>query len=121
MGKRIARACSRTTGTEVGSCDPLPDCVIASAQDTGHELARNTYGVKSVCGNGKLEPGETCHDGPLHGQSAACTEECQIATYGDGKVESGVEDCDNGKKNGRNFDTCSCTATCRATRSECGD
>jgi cysteine-rich repeat protein len=115
VAKKIARACGGLTGADVGSCDPLPDCVIASARATGHELARVTYGVKAVCSNAKVEPGETCDDGAANSASGACTDACQKATCGDGKVQAGVEDCDNGKNQfGQNFDSETCTATCEA-------
>ena len=41
----LARACKSLQGAEVGSCAPLPDCVIAAATETGSELAQATYGA----------------------------------------------------------------------------
>ena len=112
--KMISRACSGLGGADVGSCDPLPDCVIGRARATGHELAKLTFGVKAVCGNGKLEPGEACDAGTANSASGACTDACQKATCGDGKVEAGVEDCDNGKNQfGQNFESDTCTADCK--------
>ena len=119
--RKISRACRSLDAHAVGSCGPLPDCVIASARTAGNELAKAAYGAKAVCGNSKVEPGEGCDDGAANSATGTCTDTCQKATCGDGKVEQGVEDCDNGKKNGRNFNTCSCTATCRVTQSQCGD
>jgi len=110
----ISRACSGLSGADVGTCDPLPDCVIARARTTGHELAKLTYGAKAVCGNGRLEPGEACDAGTANSASGACTDTCQKAVCGDGKVEAGVEDCDNGKNQfGQNFETDTCTANCK--------
>ena len=118
---KIARACRDVRPQDVGSCDPLPECVIASARTAGNDLAKAAYGAKAVCGNSKIEPGEGCDDGAANSATGTCTDTCQMATCGDGKVEAGVEDCDNGKKNGRSVNTCSCTATCRVTQSQCGD
>src|SRR5205814_1753634 len=40
----IAKACVGITGADVGSCDPLPQCVTASATTTGQTLASAIYG-----------------------------------------------------------------------------
>ena len=123
--RTVKRACGTLTGAEAGSCDPLPGCVLASATKTAHDLATTAYGSKpdqrgSLCGNGEIDPGEACDDGPANSPNGACTDTCQKAACGDGKVETGVEDCDNGKNaSGSNFDSPTCTATCKASR--CGD
>src|SRR5262249_3981736 len=57
--------------------------------------------------------------GPENGPTASCTPQCRNARCGDGFVEAGVEDCDNGEKNGHTFDTPTCTHDCKAT--SCGD
>ncbi len=154
--KRVSSACGSVSGAEVGSCDALPDCVIASARKTAHTLATTTYGIGPgqqgfLCGNGEVDPGETCDDGKANSPNGACTDVCQKATCGDGRVETGVEECDNGQgphcgggpriglscatdmdcppapcgptpscvSDGRNFDSPTCKATCKAAR--CGD
>jgi cysteine-rich repeat protein len=123
--RTVEHACGTLTGANVGSCDPLPGCVLASATKTAHDLATTAYGSKpdqrgSLCGNGEIDAGEACDDGPANSPNGACTDTCQKAACGDGKVETGVEDCDNGKNaSGSNFDSPTCTATCKASR--CGD
>jgi cysteine-rich repeat protein len=123
--RTVERACGALTGAEVGSCDPLPGCLVDSATNTAHDLATTAYGSKpdqrgSLCGNGQIDPGEDCDDGPANSVHGACTDTCRKAACGDGKVETGVEDCDNGKNAlGKNFDSPTCTAACKA--SSCGD
>src|SRR5262249_61048362 len=87
----IARACRGLTGSDVGSCTPLPDCVIASATQTGHDLAVATYGARpdqqgQLCGNGVVDPGEGCDDGPGNRPTGEGTDACPTARCGDGKV-----------------------------------
>jgi hypothetical protein len=101
--RAIARACAGFAGPDIGSCGPLPDCVIASATQTGHDLAVATYGFRpeqqgQLCGNGVIDTGETCDDGAANGPTAACTDKCQKARCGDGVVEAGVEQCDPGSQ-----------------------
>jgi cysteine-rich repeat protein len=62
---KINKACTGVTGPDVGSCDPLPDCVIDAATTVGQQLARDTYFVAGppVCGNGAIEGTEQCDDG----------------------------------------------------------
>src|SRR5262249_45922088 len=98
----IVRACSGFTGPDIGTCGPLPTCVLASATQTAHDVAVSTYGFSpeqqgQLCGNGKVDPGESCDAGAANGPTGACTDECLKATCGDGHVEAGVEECDPGK------------------------
>lgn len=93
-GAKIEHACGLLTGADVGSCDPLPDCVVAEAQTLGRELARLTYGGRSSCGNGTQDPLEECDDGNAVATDA-CTDECRTATCGDGIAWEGVEECDD--------------------------
>lgn len=66
------------------------------------------------CGNGSVDPGETCDDGPLNSDTAACKTNCQPNVCGDGAVHAGVEECD-----AVGLPTATCTATCEAI--VCGD
>jgi hypothetical protein len=123
---RVARACPGLDGPAIGTCAPLPGCVVASATQTGHDLAVATYGARpdqqgQLCGNGEIDPGEACDDGAGNGPTAACTDKCQKAVCGDGDVEAGVEECDPGKDKFGNIvkDDPNCTADCKLTR--CGD
>jgi cysteine-rich repeat protein len=124
--RQIVQACASFTGADVGSCSPLPTCVIASATQTGHDLAVATYGFSpsqqgDLCGNGKVDPGESCDDGAANSPTGACTDKCQKAACGDGEVEAGMEECDPGKDSHGNVIKVdpNCSATCKLTR--CGD
>jgi fibro-slime domain-containing protein len=58
-----------------------------------------TCGVPAVCGDGVVEPPETCDDGVNDGSYGGCTPDCQHAAYcGDG-VKNGNEQCDYGNVN----------------------
>ena len=92
---KIERACGALTGADVGSCEPLPDCVASEAQTLGQELARLTYGEPSTCGDGVQDPLEECDDGNTV-TTDACTDECNTAICGDGITWEGVEECDDG-------------------------
>ena len=125
--RTVARACRGLTGADVGSCTPLPDCVIASATQTGHDLAVATYGARpdqqgQLCGNGVVDPGESCDEGPANNPTGACTDACEKAQCGDSKVEAGVEECDPGSQPGSSSpvtDDPDCNSDCKLTR--CGD
>ena len=72
----------------------------------------------SLCGNGVIDIDgfnqEECDDGnddPTDG----CTNECKLATCGDGIVHAGVEECDDGNT----YNTDACTNECKIA--VCGD
>jgi cysteine-rich repeat protein len=110
--RRIARACKGVSGPEVGSCSPLPGCVVDAAAATGQALARAIYGG-AVCGNGVREVGEQCDDGNSD-DTDGCNSLCQTAKCGNGIVEPG-EECDDGNRD----PTDACMANCVAAF--CGD
>jgi cysteine-rich repeat protein len=117
--RKLARACHGIAGVEIGSCDPLPDCVITSVTALGQALARDIYGALpdqrgQLCGNGEVDTGEECDDGNQDDHDA-CTKQCLKARCGDGIVETGVEECDDGN----NIETDACTPQCK--RARCGD
>jgi cysteine-rich repeat protein len=62
---KINKVCTGVAGPDIGSCDPLPQCVIDAATAVGQQLARDTYFVAGppVCGNGAVEGTEQCDDG----------------------------------------------------------
>jgi cysteine-rich repeat protein len=72
----------------------------------------------AVCGNGIIETGEQCDNGPLNSDTrpGACRTNCTVARCGDGTVDPGEEcdkgDADNAIGNG-------CTPICKI--SVCGD
>jgi hypothetical protein len=116
----LATACQGVAGAQVGSCDGLPDCVVAAATRTAETIVRNTYGGspaqrQSLCGNGIRDVGEACDDGAANGPGP-CNGVCHKASCGDGFVEAGVEECDEGSNN---KNTGECLLTCKKAR--CGD
>jgi hypothetical protein len=82
--------------------------------------ASGDLGPPPSCGDGVVDPGETCDLG--HGQNAdfgPCTLACQHNTCGDGLVWAGVEACDPGPDpNDQEYG--GCTADCELGP-HCGD
>jgi cysteine-rich repeat protein len=114
-GGRIAKACRGVASASIGTCGPLPDCVLTSVVATGQDLVRGIYGGQGdLCGNGELDAGEDCDDGNRVDDDA-CTNQCHVAQCGDGVVETGVEECDDGNHD----ETDGCTPLCKLAR--CGD
>lgn len=72
------------------------------------------------CGNSVIESAndnEECDDGlELNSDASRCTSECKIAICGDGLVQIGVEQCDNGEGN---HTLGPCSPTCELIN--CGD
>jgi cysteine-rich repeat protein len=68
-----------------------------------------------TCGNGKVDPGEACDDGNRSNEDG-CLNTCQEASCGDGFVESGVEECDDGVNDGT-----ACNPDCTLPRTEPAD
>ena len=96
----ITKACNGITGTEVGSCATLPDCVLTEATTSGQAMAKAIYTamapVGQTCGNGIVEGDEQCDDGNRVDDDA-CRNNCTNAVCGDGVVESVLgEECDDG-------------------------
>ena len=61
----VAKACRRKdgtpiTGADVGSCDPLPGCVVDAAIATGRAVAAAAYARPSACGDGIRAADESC-------------------------------------------------------------
>jgi hypothetical protein len=94
-----AHACGRRdvppAGTVCGS-DPYRECRDQQCRDA------------VPCGNGRIDPGEQCDDGPGNSDTApdACRTDCTLARCGDGVIDSG-ETCDGTS----GF----CSSTCRLT------
>lgn len=68
------------------------------------------------CGDGVVDDGEGCDDGPGNADDAACTTACAVAACGDGLIRAGVEGCDDGPGNA---DDAACTTACAVAA--CGD
>jgi cysteine-rich repeat protein len=116
---RITTACAGVDPAVVGTCTPLPNCVVDSVVATGQELVADIYGTApdqraAKCGNGELDAGEECDDGNRD-DNDACTNKCKVAQCGDGSVETGVEECDDGNRDEND----GCTIDCKLAR--CGD
>jgi len=66
-----------------------------------------------VCGDGQLDPGEECDDGfANNAEDEACLSSCVLATCGDGRVQKGKEECDDGNA----VVTDGCDLACGRTR-----
>jgi len=72
-------------------------------------------GAGPICGDGTIDAGEQCDDGPSNADDAACTAGCQTAVCGDTLVLAGVEGCDDGNVD----DGDGCSADCQLE--SCGD
>jgi hypothetical protein len=51
-----------------------------------------------TCGDGTKDAGEECDNGLANSDTGACTTACKLAECGDGLVQTGVEQCDDGNK-----------------------
>jgi cysteine-rich repeat protein len=96
----ITKACNGITGTEVGSCAALPDCVLTEATTSGQAMAKAIYTatapVGQQCGNGIVEGDEQCDDGNRN-DADACRNDCTNGVCGDGVVATSLgEECDDG-------------------------
>ncbi|RMD85463.1 MAG: hypothetical protein D6815_01775, partial [Candidatus Dadabacteria bacterium] len=101
--------------------------IVIDASTPGVQQASATVHVVSIepaaldpscggCGNGIVEPGEECDDGPGNSDTVAdaCRSDCTLPVCGDGVADSG-EECDDGNRD----DSDACTTACRKAR--CGD
>lgn len=68
------------------------------------------------CGNGAVDPGEACDDGPGNANDQACKIDCTLNICGDGS-RGPQEDCDEGADNGPDG---GCSAQCTINSSSCG-
>lgn len=106
-----------TTSTMMGTTSTSGAASTSSATSTGEAASTTTPGH---CGDGMIDPGETCDDGYQHNSdSAACTSTCTVAVCGDGLVRAGVEQCDHGPNN-NDSSYGGCTEAC-VYGPRCGD
>jgi len=96
----ITKACNGITGTEVGSCAALPDCVLTEATTSGQAMATAIYTATvqggQECGNGIVEGDEQCDDGNRN-DADACRNDCTNGVCGDGVIATSLgEECDDG-------------------------
>jgi cysteine-rich repeat protein len=75
--------------------------------------------LPALCGDGKLDPGETCDNGVNDGSYGGCNADCTAApNCGDGIVQPGREACDLGEQNTGAYG--GCTRDCKPGP-YCGD
>jgi cysteine-rich repeat protein len=91
----------------LGGCTPdPPESMSETDTETGDgdgDPGDGDGDLEPICGNGVVESGEACDDGNTV-ETDACTNECALASCGDGLVNEGVEVCDDG--NVDNTDAC---------------
>lgn len=99
--------------TLTGTTDP--------SSGTTMDPLSTTSGVMEVCGDGVLEGGEVCDDGPLNSDilQGACRTDCTAAHCGDSVVDYiDGEQCDDGD----GADGGGCSASCQVEApASCGD
>lgn len=102
-----------TTGTP----EPDPEGTTSGGESGEEETGEpNTTGpVRPGCGDGVVDAGEECDDGPNNGDDQSCKSDCTLAFCGDGELGPD-EECDDGSRNGP-------AAECRddCTLAFCGD
>ena len=108
------------TGTETGTTSILTTTVGDETTATDGDETTTTGEDTNVaeCGDGTVDEGESCDDGPLNSDYGACTNSCQVAICGDGLELEDVEVCDDGVNDG-SYD--SCTEDCSGLGPYCGD
>ena len=109
-----------TASTSASTTDSTTDStsasttMMASASDTSSE---SDSGIPPGCGNGVLDPGEECDNGPANGPGEACKANCVADVCGDGD-KGPEEECDEGPDNGPDG---GCSAECAINPSACGE
>jgi cysteine-rich repeat protein len=113
---------STTSGDAVsttGTPDPEPDPEGSTSRGESGEAETGepttTGPVRPGCGDGVIDDGEECDDGPDNGDDQACKSDCTLAFCGDGDVGPD-EECDDGEHNGPKAE---CRDDC--TQVICGD
>ncbi len=79
------------------------------ACDDGNMVATdgcNNQCQLASCGNGLIDPMEECDLGMANNDNGACTTGCKIAVCGDGKLRTGIEECDPGESALNNDGSC---------------
>ncbi len=83
------------------------------------EVASSTGQPGPSCGDGVVDSGEQCDDGPANSDNNFCTTTCQLNYCGDGHLFLGWELCDEGEANSDSYGN-SCSDTCTPAP-RCGD
>ena len=112
-----------TESTDTNDSNPTVDPVTDTNSESTTSNATTDDGTSTGggggpdCGNGQVEPGEPCDDGPDNGDgTSTCTPWCTLNTCGDGYLHED-EACDDGTLNGNGAS--SCKNNC--TPNVCGD
>ena len=94
---------SSTTGIDTFDMmtDPGTGGVMMTGSSSGD--GETTGAPDPFCGDGDVDRGEECDDGPGNDDAGACTLACTLAACGDGHLQAG-EQCDDG--NAENEDSC---------------
>jgi len=107
-----------TTSTDTTVTPTTLDPTTIDPETETQTESEATTDPPTECGNGEIEAGEECDDGPNNSDGASCTSNCMLNVCGDGLVLSGTEACDDGEENG-NYDACA--ADCSGDGPSCGD
>ncbi len=85
-----------------------------SVSDSDSDSDTTTGGPTASCGDGHVDAGEACDDGPNNGPSKACTPLCQVNVCGDGYPLARAEACDDGNQDDGDgcHDDCTLPKTC---------
>jgi cysteine-rich repeat protein len=86
----------------------------SSTSDASTTTVEPTTEPQPSCGDGVMQAGESCDNGPANDQYAACSNACILNICGDG-VRGPDEQCDDGDADENN----ACTSKCGPPR--CGD
>lgn len=90
----------------------------ASSTSSENDSESSSTDPLAFCGDGNLDPGEECDYGPDNSNVGPCTHNCTKAVCGDGLVWEGVEACDMGVANAKEYG--GCTPGCEWA-ARCGD
>lgn len=101
------------TGSSEDAGGSEPEVTTSTSSSTTPE-------IPPTCGDGVIDEdeGEECDNGNANADDAGCTTACKLATCGDGLVQSGKEQCDDGVNDGA-YD--GCLKGCAALAPHCGD
>jgi hypothetical protein len=103
------------SGSVSASSDPT---TTGSSTDAVTGSTTGTTGAPpGSCGDGQIDAGEECDDGPANGPGEACNDDCTANTCGD-SVQGPGEDCDLGPMNGTDN---GCSIDCKLEASSCGN
>ncbi len=99
-GATTTDAGSESAGPSSGASVSTTTTTTTSTSTDGDETGSrgDSSGSAESCGDGMLDPGEECDDGPMNDQFGNCDKGCELATCGDGDLQPG-ESCDEGDNN----------------------